>query len=153
MKESLKNFVFFILFWLLFFAACRVVFLLSIISKWKEHDFSAMLLSFFHGFPMDLVSVLAVVDFNIYREWGTKLNYRAIHVFFKSPYEVMISSGSSPVLLSLLSGLLLIASGIFLYRKYKPKFYITNYPGLFARIVFVLFVLTAEVIMEFLPHR
>ena len=184
MKESLKNFVFFILFWLLFFAACRVVFLLSIISKWKEHDFSAMLLSFFHGFPMDLsaaayfgiiplllwtvlflfkknpssnkllqvytitliclVSVLAVVDFNIYREWGTKLNYRAIHVFFKSPYEVMISSGSSPVLLSLLSGLLLIASGIFLYRKYKPKFYITNYPGLFARIVFVLFVVCCQ---------
>jgi len=106
MKESLKNFVFFILFWLLFFAACRLVFLLSIISKWKEQDFSATLLSFFYGLPMDLsaaayfgiiplivwlvlflvkknprshkliqiytitliclVSVLAVVDFNIY---------------------------------------------------------------------------------------
>lgn len=187
MKESLKNFVFFILFWLLFFAACRLVFILSIISKWRDHDFSSMFLSFFHGFPMDLsaaayfgiapllvwivlflfkknphsslplqiytitliclVSVLAVVDFNVFREWGTKLNYRAIHVFFKSPYEVIISSGSSPVLLSLLSGLLLIVSGIFLYRKYKPKFYITTYPGLFLRIVFVLFVLTAEVIM------
>ncbi len=187
MKESLKNFVFFILFWLLFFAACRVVFILSILSKWKEQGFPAMLLSFFYGFPMDLsaaayfgiipllvwmvlflfkinpasnkplqvytitliclVSVLAIVDFNIFREWGTKLNYRAVSVFFKSPYEVMISSASSPVFLSLLSGLLLIVAGVFLYKKYKPKFYITSYPALPVRIVFILLVLTVEVVM------
>ena len=119
----------------------------TVLFLFKKNPSSNKLLQVYTITLICLVSVLAVVDFNIYREWGTKLNYRAIHVFFKSPYEVMISSGSSPVLLSLLSGLLLIASGIFLYRKYKPKFYITNYPGLFARIVFVLFVLTAEVIM------
>lgn len=187
MKESLKIFIFFILFWVLFFAVCRVVFILSIISKWKEQGVLSILYSFFYGLPMDLsaaayfgmiplviwsvlflikknpfssslfriysvllicaVSILTVVDYNIYREWGTKLNYRAIHVFFNSPYEVMISSGSSPLLLSLFSGLVLMVAGILLYKKFRPKFQQKNYPGVVTRILFVLFVLAAEMLI------
>lgn len=94
-----------------------------------------------------LVSILTVVDYNLYREWGTKLNYRAIHVFFKSPYEVMISSESSPLLLSLLSGLLLVVAGIILYKKFKPEFKQTNYPGAVVRVLFVVIILAAETLL------
>ncbi len=63
-----------------------------------------------------LFSFLTVVNFNIYREWGTKINYRALEFAFDSPKEAFASSESSPVFLSLLIFVILAAAGLFLTR-------------------------------------
>lgn len=49
-----------------------------------------------------LFSLLSVISLNIYREWGSKINSRAIDLFFTSTNEAVASGSSSPVLLSLL---------------------------------------------------
>jgi phosphoglycerol transferase MdoB-like AlkP superfamily enzyme len=49
-----------------------------------------------------LFSFLSIVNFNVYREWGAKLNYKVFALAFESPAEAMASSSSSPVLLSFL---------------------------------------------------
>lgn len=187
MKESLKSFIFFILFWLLFFAVSRVVFLISVINKIKEQDFLSILSSFFYALPMDLssaaylglvplaiwgilfifkknqvpsslfqfyimlligiVSLITIVDFNIYREWGTKVNYRVVQTFFHSPYLAMVSSSSSPVFLSILIWVILTFSAIFFYRKYKPEASSLNYPGIIVRVLFVFIVFITEIVI------
>ena len=63
-------------------------------------------------------SIITVINFNIYREWGTKVNFRAFEFAFGSPKEALASTGSSPILLSALVLLALIAAGIFLSRKF-----------------------------------
>jgi phosphoglycerol transferase MdoB-like AlkP superfamily enzyme len=60
------------------------------------------------------VTLLTIADLNIYREWGTKINYRAFATLFDAPSEAMASSGSSPIGLSLASTALLIVGGIIL---------------------------------------
>jgi phosphoglycerol transferase MdoB-like AlkP superfamily enzyme len=64
-----------------------------------------------------ICSFLTVINFNIYREWGTKVNYRAFEFAINSPTEAMASSGSSPLLLSLSILIALIAAGVLLSIK------------------------------------
>lgn len=63
-----------------------------------------------------IFSFITVVNFNIYREWGTKINYRALEFAFGSPAEAFASSESSPVFLSLLVCAILIAAGLYLSK-------------------------------------
>jgi phosphoglycerol transferase MdoB-like AlkP superfamily enzyme len=62
-------------------------------------------------------SIITVINFNIYREWGTKVNFRAFEFAFGSPKEAIASTGSSPVMLSFLTLLALIGAGVFLSKK------------------------------------
>lgn len=69
------------------------------------------------GFWLMICGIISVVNFNLYREWGAKLNFRAIEFGFKSPNEALASSASSPFFLSLaILGLFLIA-GFYLAKK------------------------------------
>jgi phosphoglycerol transferase MdoB-like AlkP superfamily enzyme len=63
-----------------------------------------------------ICSLLSVVNFNIYREWGSKVNAKAMSFAFSSPKEAMASSASSPLGLSISLLILLLASGFFLQR-------------------------------------
>ena len=63
-----------------------------------------------------ICSILSVVNFNIYREWGSKVNAKAISFAFSSPKEAMASSASSPLGLSISLLILLIVTGFFLER-------------------------------------
>lgn len=47
-----------------------------------------------------ICGLITVANFNIYREWGTKINYRAIDFALNAPSEALASSSSSPILLS-----------------------------------------------------
>lgn len=70
-----------------------------------------------------IISLLTIIDLNIYQEWGTKLNYRAISYFFESPREAIASSSSSPILLSVFIGTLLVSAGIYFSKiiiRYPP---------------------------------
>ncbi len=63
-----------------------------------------------------ICSILSVVNFNIYREWGSKVNAKAMSFAFNSPKEAMASSASSPIGLSISLLILLIVIGFFLQR-------------------------------------
>ncbi len=63
-----------------------------------------------------IFSILSVVNFNIYREWGSKVNAKALGFAFSSPKEAMASSASSPLGLSISLLILLAVLGFILQR-------------------------------------
>lgn len=73
-------------------------------------------MSFYNLILVVICSLLSVVNFNIYREWGSKVNAKAMGLAFSSPKEAMASSASSPLGLSISLLILLIAVGFFLQR-------------------------------------
>jgi hypothetical protein len=79
-----------------------------------------------------LISLITILNLNIFREWGTKISYRVFDTLFHAPSEAVASTGSSPIGLSLAIGVALLAIGILLshiiinYKFKKPAapFYI-----------------------------
>lgn len=154
MIKSLIFFVRFFLFWLLFFAIDRFVFLFIFHQKLRDIPFAEKLSTFYHALRLDLsmtaylavfplllfifwyftkrdsidfiwvsiynkvliiiFSILSVVNFNIYREWGSKLNAKALSFAIDTPNEALASSASSPIFLSLFTLAILIAIGLYL---------------------------------------
>ncbi len=62
-----------------------------------------------------IISTLTIIDVQIYKEWGTKLNIDAF-LYLKHPDEAMASVGSSPILLLLIIEIVLIVLALLLYR-------------------------------------
>ncbi len=75
------------------------------------------LLRYYTWILIFLCAFLTVINFNIYREWGTKVNFRTFELAINSPREAMASSGSSPLMLSFSILLALTISGVLLSRK------------------------------------
>jgi phosphoglycerol transferase MdoB-like AlkP superfamily enzyme len=69
------------------------------------------------GFLIILFSLISVINFNIYREWGSKINYNAIYFMVTGFSEAVASSSSSPIFSTVL--ILLILSGISLWASSK----------------------------------
>ncbi|SDF03593.1 Phosphoglycerol transferase MdoB [Mucilaginibacter pineti] len=67
-------------------------------------------------FCLFLISLDTSLNFNIFREWGTKVTFRVFTSLYHAPSEAMASSGSSPVGRCVLICLALIASGVILAR-------------------------------------
>ncbi len=63
-----------------------------------------------------MISIISVANFNIYREWGSKINAKALEVAFTTPNEALASSASSPIGLSIALLVLLISTGFILQR-------------------------------------
>lgn len=63
-----------------------------------------------------LFSIVSVVNFNIYREWGSKINSKAIGFAISTPNEALASSASSPIALSIALLALLIVISLFIHR-------------------------------------
>ncbi|MFP5081890.1 LTA synthase family protein [Pedobacter sp. JCM 36344] len=63
-----------------------------------------------------LFSIISVANFNIFREWGSKINSKALEVATTTPNEALASSASSPIGLSMAVLMLLIALGFILQR-------------------------------------
>ena len=68
-------------------------------------------------FLIIIFSIITIVNFNIYREWGTKINYRALDFAFNSPGEAVASSASSPILSSLAIFFVFAFLSIYVSRK------------------------------------
>ena len=68
-----------------------------------------------------LTSLFTLIDVNIYREWGTKFNYRAIEFFFTSTSDAMASGSSSPITASIITISLLTLIGIWTYKRLFDK--------------------------------
>jgi phosphoglycerol transferase MdoB-like AlkP superfamily enzyme len=79
---------------------------------------STLFLKYYTWTFLIICSLLTVINFNIYREWGTKVNYRAFEFAINSPAEAMASSGSSPLFLSFVILIALATAGILLSSKF-----------------------------------
>ncbi|HXI00792.1 MAG TPA: sulfatase-like hydrolase/transferase [Sphingobacteriaceae bacterium] len=66
---------------------------------------------------ISLITLISVINLNIYREWGSKVNYRAFQLAFSSPNEAFASAASSPLFLSVLIAVLMIFIGIWLSKR------------------------------------
>jgi phosphoglycerol transferase MdoB-like AlkP superfamily enzyme len=64
-----------------------------------------------------IFSIIAVSNLNLYREWGTKINFRALDLAISSPREAIASTSSSPILLMVSILLAYIISAIFFSSK------------------------------------
>lgn len=91
-----------------------------------------------------LNSLFTLIDINIYREWGTKFNYRAIEFFFTSTGDAMASGSSSPITASIITIGLLTIIGIWIYKLLFDK---TTYQ--FAEIKFYIKVPFVLIILGF----
>ncbi|OAQ39634.1 sulfatase [Pedobacter psychrophilus] len=68
-------------------------------------------------FFLVIASINCIVNINIYREWGTNLNYRALEFLIKSPSEAFASSASSPIFLNIFGLIVLIFIGFALFSN------------------------------------
>ncbi|MXV52214.1 sulfatase-like hydrolase/transferase [Pedobacter sp. HMF7647] len=87
-----------------------------------------------------LFSFITIVNLNIYREWGTKINFRALDFAVNSPNEAIASSASSPIISSFLVFFLLIAAGFLLQKviiSYKLPPRISFVKGVLSGLLFI----------------
>lgn len=68
-----------------------------------------------------IVSLTMAVNLNIYREWGTKIPYRAVSMLFEHPVEAIASASSSPFLVPFVLFLTEFVIGIFLFWRFLNK--------------------------------
>jgi phosphoglycerol transferase MdoB-like AlkP superfamily enzyme len=156
MIKSLIFFVRFFIFWLLFFAVDRFIFIFIFHKKLRDIPLGERLLTFYHALRLDismtayitvipllcfifwyfskrnhinfkwvgyynkglimLFSIISVINFNIYREWGTKINNKAISYAVDTPNEALASSTSSPILLTFFILIVLALVGFYLHQ-------------------------------------
>jgi phosphoglycerol transferase MdoB-like AlkP superfamily enzyme len=83
-----------------------------------------------------LFSIIAVINLNIYREWGTKINAKAIGFAILSPNEALASAASSPVIFSFCILAFLIVSGLALNKWVIQKELLLEKASLWAKIPF-----------------
>jgi phosphoglycerol transferase MdoB-like AlkP superfamily enzyme len=100
---------------------CSVPLLVFCVNWFTKKHIGARWLRFYVYLAVVIIAVVTVVNLNIFREWGTKVNFRAFDVFFNAPSEAFAASSSSPLFLSFLLFVSLIAFGIFL-SKYVIDF-------------------------------
>ncbi|NCD72032.1 LTA synthase family protein [Mucilaginibacter agri] len=115
-KEILLTFIHGL--WLDYSAAAYICItpLLVFIVNWfipKGH-IPAIWLKIYTWFCVLVISFLTIIDLNIFREWGTKVNYRVFNTLYNAPSEAVASTGSSPIGLSITIGVTLLVVGVVL---------------------------------------
>ncbi|WP_461486453.1 LTA synthase family protein [Pedobacter sp.] len=154
MFKSLTFFVRYLVFWLLYFAVDRFLFMFIFHVKLRGIPLSEKLATYYHALRLDLstaayitviplliytfnyfsgkekinfnwvryynavllvlFSIISVANFNIYREWGSKINARAIEFAILTPNESLASGASSPISLTIFILLILLIVGFYL---------------------------------------
>src|SRR5215217_7209374 len=74
-------------------------------------------LSVYNKILIVLFSIISVINFNIYREWGSKINAKAVGFAISTPNEALASSASSPIALTASLLALLIVLGFVIQRR------------------------------------
>jgi len=73
-------------------------------------------LSVYNKVLIVLFSIISVVNFNIYREWGSKINAKAVGFAISTPNEALASSASSPIALTISMLALLVVLGFIIQQ-------------------------------------
>lgn len=101
---------------------CALPFLFVIVAwLFNKKTVKLKLLTIYSYTLIVISSFLSIIDVNIHREWGTKLNYKAIDLMLEAPKEAIASSSSSPILSNLIGFFVLIFLGVLIYRKLFPN--------------------------------
>ena len=96
----------------------------------------------YYTFALTVITVIITcIDFNIYTEWGTKINGRAIDFFFTSPSEALASTASSPLFSIFLIACILIVIGFFLAHNILSKNQFEDKSSVFIKIPVALLLL------------
>ena len=154
MFRSLIFFARYFIFWLLYFALDRFIFMFIFHLKLRGIPLNEKFAAFYHALRLDismtayivtapllaytfwyftsrkkfsvswistynivlivLFSLISIINFNIYREWGSKVNSRVIEFAIFTPSESLASGGSSPLFLTISVFLILLISGLYL---------------------------------------
>ena len=91
----------------------------------KRISWSRNFLKFYQPIFIILFLLIGWVNLNLYREWGAKLNFKAIKTFIEFPYEVSISGVSNalwfPLIIYLFVGFLLLKFNAFIFSKVQSE--------------------------------
>lgn len=98
-------------------------------------------LRWYNGAWVVAFGIIAAINFNIYREWGTKLNAKALGFAFTSPVEAAASGASSPILPTASIVAFLLIGGLLLNRLLIPKTVFFFKAPLWAKAILALFFL------------
>lgn len=63
---------------------------------------SKLIFDVYQYFFITILLLIGFVNLNLYREWGTKINYKALVTFYQFPYEVAISGFTIAMLMPFL---------------------------------------------------
>ncbi len=97
---------------------CALPFLFVIVAwLFNKQQLSLKIINLYSYVLITITAITAIIDVNIYREWGTKLNHKAIDFFIESPSEAVASSSSSPIFSNVIGLFVLGFLGVLFYRK------------------------------------
>ena len=100
-------------------------------------------------FIIVILSIVSVVNLNLYREWGSKLNFKVFEIAFNTPGEAIASASSSPLLLSLFIVLAMTLTVIWLSGKIiEFKMPRTHVPVWLKAVSSALFIVIAVLIIR-----
>lgn len=88
-----------------------IIFIINWFSKPASH-IKSFWLKAYTCFCIFFISLIAIVDLGIFLEWGAKVNFRAFDTLFNAPSESFSSTASSPILLNVSIGVVLVALGV-----------------------------------------
>lgn len=88
-----------------------------------NHTLLARTISVYHYCMIVLTGLLIIADFEIYSVWGYRLD-SSIFKYIHHPQEVIASSLSSPLFLIFFLGILLVTTGIYLFRTMVVRHYL-----------------------------
>ncbi|MFC5284716.1 LTA synthase family protein [Pedobacter alpinus] len=95
---------------------CVIPFLISIVFWLLNKNIPLKFINIYSYILLAISAIIAVVDINIYKEWGTKFNDKAIEFLLDSPNEAIASTSSSPILASTFAILSIFVLGLFTYH-------------------------------------
>ena len=91
---------------------CSIPLLVFVVAWFfPKHTTSSLWLKGYTWSIVLIISFLTIIDLNIFREWGTKVNYRVFNTLYVAPKEAVASTGSSPIGLSITIGISLVVAG------------------------------------------
>lgn len=108
----------------------------------KRRDINYQWLKIYNKVLLIIFSLISVINLNIYREWGSKINAKAVEYAFSAPNEALASSASSPIFLNIFILAVLIALGLFLVKLFTPINLESPAASVWAKMLFVLFSLS-----------
>lgn len=121
---------------------CIIPFILFIISWLVPKVKLNKKVILYYTYTLIVITVIITcVDFNIYTEWGSKINGRAIDFLFTSPSEALASTASSPLFNIFIIAVILILTGYFLANKFLQTSEIKDNSELYVKIPIALLIL------------
>jgi len=115
-------------------------FLLTQFTKQKTINF--LWLKIYNKVLLVIFSVISVINLNIYREWGSKINAKAVDYAFSAPNEALASSASSPLLFNIAILAVLVTLGLILIKWITQTNLRTPAASLWAKTLLSVFLLS-----------